>query len=65
MLAGIGKFVLDWLLAKLLAFAGGLVRVLMRRKEVEKNAEESVKPIKDAVTEEEIDESTRDTLGGL
>jgi hypothetical protein len=65
MLASIGKFVLDWLAAKVLAFLAGLYAIATRRKQVDREAEESVKPIKDAVTEKEIDESARDTLGGL
>lgn len=65
MLATIGRFVLDWLLGKLTAWAGGLVRFYQRKAQVEKEAEESVKPIKDANTEKEIDSAARDLLGKL
>lgn len=65
MLSGVLKIVLDWLAAKVLAFVTGLYAISTRRKKVEKEAEESVKPIKDAETEKEIDDATDDTLGGL
>lgn len=42
-----------------------LVARLTRRKEVQKQAEESVKPIEEAKTKEEIDASVKDTLSGL
>lgn len=65
MLAGIGKIVLDWLFDKLSSLVAELVRFVQRKKQVEKEAEESVKPIKDAETEKEIDDAAKDLLGKL
>lgn len=65
MFAVIGKFLLDWLLAKALAFGQELYRVIMRRKQVEEDSAKSVEKLKEAKDEKAIDDATRDTLGGL
>lgn len=65
MLATIGKFVLDWLYGKLSSLVAELVRFAQRKSQVEKEAEESVRPIKDAETEKEIDDAAKDLLGKL
>lgn len=64
-LSGLMKIALDWAFNKLTEWIGGLVRFYQRKAQVEKEAEESVKPIKDAQTEKEIDDAARDLLGKL
>lgn len=59
------KVVLDWAFTKLSAWVGGLVRFFKRKAEIEKQAEESVKPMEQAKTEKEIDSAAKDVLGGL
>jgi hypothetical protein len=65
MLARIGKFILDYLLGKVFDFLRGALAKIQRHKEINKQAEESVKPIEEAKTEKEIDDASRDVLGGL
>ena len=65
MLPGIAKFLLDYLLGKLFDFLKGVAARLQRHKQIDKEAEESKKPLEKAKTEKEIDESAKDILGGL
>lgn len=57
----LGPIFLNWIYEKISVF----VAKMSRRKEVKEEAKESVKPLKDAKTAEEIDASTRDTLNNL
>lgn len=67
MLAAIGRFILDYLLGKLVAWGKALVAKLQRREEIKHEENESVDPLKkaDPESEKEIDDATRSALDGL
>lgn len=53
--------ILEWITAKIASF----VAKLRRTKEVKKQSEESVIPLKEAKTADEIDSATDSTLSGF
>lgn len=64
-LAGLAAQLLEWLLTKLGGAIVSLWQKLAKRSAIEDSAKESVQPLKDAKTGEEIDNATKDTLGGI
>lgn len=64
-LSWLGGLVLNFVWGKLTAFLTSLVAFLKRNKEIDDAAKESVKPLKNAQTGEEIDNATDDALGGV
>lgn len=57
----VGNFVMEWAYRKV----ARLVSSFFRKKTVEKEAKESVGPLKKAETGEEISNATDDALGGM
>lgn len=64
-LAALAADLVKWGIEKLSAWAVKTWHMLSRRKEIQKQSEDSVKPLKDATTGDEIDKATDSTLGGL
>jgi hypothetical protein len=64
-LAALVADLVKWGLGKLFDLVSVAVKRMQRRSEVQKQAEDSVKPLKDAKSAEEIDRATDSTLGGL
>jgi hypothetical protein len=54
-------FVLEWAYRKVARF----FKKIFRREEIKREAKESVKPLKEAQTGEEIDAATDDALSGM
>lgn len=65
MLTSIGRFILDYVITKLVTFFSELFKKLKNRKDVSDESKESVKPLKDAVSGDDIEKAAKDTLGGL
>lgn len=61
----LGKLFLEFIWGKLVAWLSGIAARFKRQKEIEKEAEESVKPLKDAKTADEIDKATDSALDGF
>lgn len=57
--------ILNWLWGKLAEVIGKLIAQLRRKKEIEKEAEASVEPLKKAETAKEIDDAADDALSGF
>jgi hypothetical protein len=55
-------FILNWLWGKLLAFLTLTTQKIIRKEEIKKEAEESVKPLEDAETADEIDKGADSAL---
>lgn len=52
----------EWLLTKLVGLVQGLIEKMMLRKKIEDDAKDSVQPLKDAKTGDEIDAASDDAL---
>jgi hypothetical protein len=66
-LTSIGTFVLNWLWKKALDFVLGIVGFFTRQKEIKKESDASVDPLKKAnpESEKEIDDATKGALDGF
>lgn len=65
MWASIGRFILEFIFAKIVALISAAVAKLLRRKKIDEESSESVDKLKKAKTGEEIDEASDDALNGL
>lgn len=61
----LGQFVLNFIVGKLAEAIATWWKKRQRHKEIDREAEKSTKPLKDAKTAEEIDHATDDALNGL
>lgn len=59
------KLIIDQVLTRIIEWATALFKKLSRRQEIQKQAEESVKPLVDAKTPEEVRDATKDALDGI
>lgn len=64
-LSGLLADVLEWVIGKLASWITGEVKAAQHNAEVGKEAEQSVQPLKDAKTPEQIDAATHDALDHL
>lgn len=64
-LAQVLAYLLQWVITRVGTALAALIQRDTHRTEVQKSAEESVKPLKDAVTGEAIDKAADDALNGL
>ena len=64
-LTWIGNLFLNFIWSKLVAWVSGVAARLKRQKEVEKESQDSVQPLKDAKTADEIDQAARKSLDGF
>ena len=64
-LAAICTQLIQWALQKVGALIAAAYAKFKRREQIEKEADASVKPLKDAKTKDEIDKATDSTLGGF
>ena len=64
-LVAIGKRILEYVLGQLLVAAIAYFKALARKKQIEDEAKQSTDPLKQAVTGDEIDQATDDTLNHL
>lgn len=58
----LGKFVLEFLWGKLVAFLSAVAAKLKRQKQIDDHAEEAAKPLKEAESAEDIDKAIDDAL---
>ncbi len=61
----LGSLIVKYVFDKLTELVRGVIARLQRHKEIDKQAEESVKPIEEAKNEKEVDDAAKDVLGGL
>lgn len=64
-LASLLAQIVEWLLSKGAAAITALISKLVKRKQIIDESQESVQPLKDATTGEQIDKATDSTLSGL
>ena len=58
-------YVLEWMFQKASSLLLAFIAKVKRQKQIDEQAKESTKPLKDAVTGEEIDAAAKETLSGL
>jgi hypothetical protein len=59
------KLILDYVVGRLSELVRGLIARFNRHSAIDKQAEESKKPLEEAKNEKEIDDAAKDILGGL
>lgn len=59
------KILLDWFLEKIIGLFSSLYKKYKKDEEIKENAKESVQPLKDAKTGEEIKNATKSALDGF
>lgn len=64
-LTGLLSSVLEWALSKFTSWIAALINTAKRQSQVDNEAQQSVQPLKDAKTPEEIDAATHDALDHL
>lgn len=68
LIAGFAKAMLQWLgelLAKFFQYLYDKYQIFRKREKVDKEAKDSVQPLKDAKTKEEVDAATDSALDGF
>jgi hypothetical protein len=65
MLAGIGKWIVEGVLGYILKALDAFLTKVLRRKAIDKSADASVEPLKEAKTADEIDKAADSALNGL
>ena len=64
-LSWISKIFLEVIIGKIASFFANIWRFLSRKEEIKKQEQDSVKPLKDAKTAEEIDRAADDALNNF
>jgi len=64
-LVALAASLMKWIIEKAVIYFLALTKKLNRRKQVQEDAQASVRPLKDAITGEQIDAATDDALDKL
>lgn len=64
-LAALAEKLIEWLLSKGYTALAGWIAMMTKRNEIQKEANTSVEPLKNAKSGKEVDDATNSTLGGV
>lgn len=62
-LSWLGQAVINWVLNSLRELVQGILARIKRHKEIDKESEESTKPMEDAKTDKEQEDALKDSIG--